>query len=50
MQLADALERRGVACSTPEGLLRFSPHWPNALEEAETALGAVDEALTELRG
>lgn len=50
VQLADALERRGVACSTPEGLLRFSPHWPNALEEAETALGAVDEALTELRG
>ncbi len=45
-----ALGRRGVACSTPEGLLRFAPHWPNALGEVPLVLGAVDEALAELRG
>jgi hypothetical protein len=33
----------------PDGLLRLAPHFPNALSEIETVLGALDEALTKLR-
>lgn len=44
-----ALGRRGVACSIPDGLLRFAPHWPNALDEVGFVLDAVDEAIGELR-
>ena len=41
--LAPRLGERGIACSTPDGLLRFAPHWPNGLGEVEVVLGAVDE-------
>jgi hypothetical protein len=44
-----ALGRRKIVCATPDGILRFSPHWPNALREVETVVGAVDGALNELR-
>lgn len=40
-----ALQERGIACTTPDGRLRFSPHWPNALAEVGVVLEAVDEAL-----
>lgn len=36
---------RGVACSTPDGLLRFAPHWPNGHDEVPFVLAAVDAAL-----
>lgn len=49
VDLAAALDRRGVAVSTPEGLLRLSPHWPNALAEVDGVLGALDESLAALR-
>lgn len=49
VQLSVLLGERGVACSTPEGLLRFAPHWPNALGEVPLVLGALDEVLGELR-
>lgn len=39
------LGQRGVACSTPDGKLRFAPHWPNALAEVPLVLAAVDEIL-----
>lgn len=39
------LAERGVACSTPDGLLRFSPHWPNHPDEVPLVLDAVDGAL-----
>lgn len=39
------LAERGVACSTPDGLLRFAPHWPNHLDEVPFVLSAVDAAL-----
>lgn len=39
------LAERGVACSTPDGLLRFAPHWPNNLDEVPVVLAAVDAAL-----
>jgi len=49
-KLAAALRARGVVCNTPDGLMRFAPHWPNAHDEVPEVLGAVDEALAELRG
>lgn len=36
---------RGVVCSTPDGKLRFAPHWPNACAEIPGVLAAVDAAL-----
>lgn len=43
--LAAALGAAGVAVSTPDGWLRFSPHWPNAMDEVPVVLDALDEAL-----
>lgn len=39
------LYERGVSATQPEGLLRMAPHWPNALDEVEFVLEAVDEVL-----
>jgi cysteine desulfurase/selenocysteine lyase len=39
------LSSRGVACATPDGVLRFSPHWPNHPREIPEVLRAVDGAL-----
>jgi cysteine desulfurase/selenocysteine lyase len=49
-KLAAALRARGVICNTPDGLMRFAPHWPNRTDEVPQVLAAVDEALAELRG
>jgi selenocysteine lyase/cysteine desulfurase len=49
-KLSAALRNRGVVCNTPDGLMRFAPHWPNGLEEVPWILDATDEALAELRG
>ncbi len=49
IDLQRLLGNRGVACSTPDGLLRFAPHWPNHLNEIHGVLAAVDGALGELR-
>ena len=35
---------KGISCSTPDGYLRFSPHWPNSLEE----LDVIDRLLPEI--
>lgn len=43
--LARELRARGVACATPDGALRFSPHWPNDPGEIPGVLAAVDGAL-----
>ena len=43
--LADRLRQRGVYVGTPEGLLRFSPHFPNACSEVAEVLGHLDECL-----
>jgi selenocysteine lyase/cysteine desulfurase len=48
-KLARALLSRGVVCNTPDGLMRFAPHWPNARDEVPRVLRAVDDALAELR-
>ncbi|HSN97752.1 MAG TPA: hypothetical protein VLS89_05620, partial [Candidatus Nanopelagicales bacterium] len=39
----------GIACSMPDGVLRFAPHWPNALDEVEQVLASLDEAITRVR-
>jgi len=43
------LRPRGVFASMPDGLLRFAPHFPNALSEIETVVSALDESLGALR-
>jgi selenocysteine lyase/cysteine desulfurase len=43
--LARALLARGVAAATPDGWLRFSPHWPNGLAEVPGVVEAVRAAL-----
>lgn len=43
------LNRRGVACTSPDGLLRFAPHWPNDSGEVSCVLSAVDDACAALR-
>lgn len=43
--MADALNQRGVSVSTPDGHLRFSPHWPNRMTEIPSVLEALDEVL-----
>lgn len=41
------LAAHGVSASSPDGLLRFSPHWPNAMSEIPHVLSAVEEVLVE---
>ena len=36
---------RGVTCSTPDGKLRFAPHWPNARAEIPGVLATIAAAL-----
>ncbi|MBK9266028.1 MAG: aminotransferase class V-fold PLP-dependent enzyme [Polyangiaceae bacterium] len=50
VDLHQALATRGVSCALPDGVLRFSPHWPNNVDEAEQVLASMDDALAELRG
>ena len=49
VDLARELGDRGVACSTPDGVLRFSPHWPNDVEQVGEVIEAIDASLTALR-
>lgn len=48
--LHGALMARGVACSTPDGVLRFAPHWPNNQDEIPAVFSALDEARAALKG
>jgi selenocysteine lyase/cysteine desulfurase len=43
------LVRLGIACATPDGTLRFSPHWPNAVDEADQVTLSLGEALSLVR-
>lgn len=40
-ELRERLAARGVAVATPDGALRFAPHWPNALGEVEQVAEAL---------
>lgn len=43
--VAERLRERGVLVGTPDGNLRFSPHFPNNKTELPQVLQAVDQAL-----
>lgn len=45
--LHQALDRGGISCSTPDGVLRFAPHWPNDRQrEIPAILAALDGFLS----
>lgn len=44
-RLAAGLRQQGIICNTPDGLLRFSPHWPNCVAEVPEVLRALDAVL-----
>lgn len=43
--IARALGERGVVVSTPDGLVRFAPHWPNSLSEIPWIESALEQAV-----
>lgn len=49
VKLWRALGTRGVVVTTPDGRLRFAPHWPNAIDEVPRVLAAIDASLAEAR-
>lgn len=40
-----ALAGHSIACASPDGWIRFSPHWPNAHDEAPRVLAAIDAII-----
>jgi cysteine desulfurase/selenocysteine lyase len=44
-RVATALGERGIVCAPPDGVLRFSPHFWNSLEEAPLIVDAVRAVL-----
>ena len=48
VELHRRLGARGVACSIPDGHLRFTPHWPNDVGQVAEVLAAVDASLREM--
>ena len=49
-KLGAALRGRGVVGNTPDGLMRFAPHWPNGHDEVPEVLAVMDQVLADLRG
>ena len=45
VKLGKGLGERGVACATPDGILRFSPHWHSSPDEIGVIVSAIDEVL-----
>jgi selenocysteine lyase/cysteine desulfurase len=45
---AATLAEHGVSCGSPDGWLRLSPHWPNALTETDRLFEAFDRAASAL--
>jgi selenocysteine lyase/cysteine desulfurase len=48
VELQRRLGARSVSCSMPDGLLRFTPHWPNDVGQVHAVVAAVDASLAEL--
>ncbi len=48
VELHARLMQAGVSCTLPDGLLRFSPHFSNSLDEVPSVVEAVSAALAEL--
>jgi cysteine desulfurase / selenocysteine lyase len=50
-RIATELTIRGVVCSAPDGVLRFAPHFANAIaDEVSEVMAALDEVLRSGRG
>ena len=49
LDVVTALRKRGVFATQPEGLVRFAPHFPNAIDEVPRVLAAFDESIAEVR-
>lgn len=47
--IAQGMAQHGVAISTPDGQLRFAPHWPNNVAELSVIEEALDHTLRALR-
>lgn len=45
MALQQMLVERGIACNVPDGRLRFSPHWPNAVDEVDFIAKTVEACV-----
>ncbi|MEZ4312779.1 MAG: aminotransferase class V-fold PLP-dependent enzyme [Polyangiaceae bacterium] len=43
------LSAAGISCACPDGKLRFSPHWPNALAEVPVIVAEIDAILARRR-
>jgi selenocysteine lyase/cysteine desulfurase len=48
VDLQRELTSRGIACALPDGVLRFTPHWPNNVAEIPFVLDSVDQILAAL--
>ncbi len=47
--LSAGLVERGISVAIPDGRLRLAPHWPNALDEVDGLLHAVDAVVASIR-
>lgn len=45
VELHRAISELGVATAIPDGRLRISPHWPNAIDESEQVVLTLEHAL-----
>lgn len=45
--LHERLGAGGIACAIPDGMLRFSPHWSNAIDEIARVVAVLDSALAQ---
>ena len=48
IRLFEALAEAGLGLAMPDGLFRFSPHWPNDTEQAEPVVRCVREQIDRL--
>jgi cysteine desulfurase/selenocysteine lyase len=47
--LHKAIDPAAVSCAIPDGHLRLSPHWPNALAEIDGVVAAIERAIVTAR-
>ena len=47
LHIARGLAQRKIAVSTPDGWLRFAPHWPNHSDEVHRVVDAIKACLTD---
>lgn len=45
LELYRGIVAQGIACAVPDGVLRFSPHWPNAVDEADQVVLTLEHVL-----